>query len=80
MARSTYSFLLEKDRGMLFPPGMMGTIFPSALWPTNESRGIIWKTQSGRRQDGRGGGGGSGGAGPCPTSWKVSSVMPLSSM
>ena len=41
MARSTYSFLLEKVSGMLFPPGMMGTIFPSALCPTNESRGII---------------------------------------
>ncbi|TNN36171.1 hypothetical protein EYF80_053658 [Liparis tanakae] len=30
MARSTYSFLLEKDSGMLFPPGMMGTIFPTS--------------------------------------------------
>lgn len=46
MARSTYSFLLEKVSGMLFPPGMMGTIFPSALCPTNESRGIICRTNT----------------------------------
>lgn len=44
IARSTYSFLLENVSGMLFPPGMMGTILPSALCPTKESRGIIWKT------------------------------------
>lgn len=46
MALSTYSFLLEKVSGMLFPPGMMGTILPSALCPTKESRGIICKTQT----------------------------------
>ncbi len=46
IALSTYSFLLEKVRGMLFPPGMMGTIFPSALCPTKESRGIIWRTNT----------------------------------
>ncbi|KAG7283742.1 hypothetical protein CRUP_034366 [Coryphaenoides rupestris] len=30
MARSTYSFRLEKVSGMLLPPGMMGTILPSS--------------------------------------------------
>lgn len=41
IALSTYSFLFEKVSGMLFPPGIMGTILPSALWPTKESKGII---------------------------------------
>lgn len=80
MARSTYSFLLEKERGMLFPPGMMGTIFPSALCPTKESRGIIWKEESRPTL-----GGLKRGLPPWAelaflTSWKFSSVMPLSSM
>ena len=43
MALSTYSFLLENVSGILFPPGIIGTILPSALWPTKESRGIIWE-------------------------------------
>lgn len=41
IALSTYSFLFEKVSGILFPPGIMGTILPSALWPTKESKGII---------------------------------------
>jgi len=43
MALSTYSFLLENVSGILFPPGIIGTILPSALWPTKESRGIIYE-------------------------------------
>lgn len=41
IALSTYSFLFEKVSGILFPPGIIGTILPSALWPTKESKGII---------------------------------------
>jgi hypothetical protein len=37
---------LENVSGILFPPGMMGTILPSALWPTKESRGIIYEQKS----------------------------------
>ena len=41
-ALSTYSFLLLNVSGILQPPGTMGTKRPSALWPSNLSRGITY--------------------------------------
>ena len=56
-ALSTYSVLLEKVKEMCWPPGTTGTSVPSALWATNESRGIIcrcvWRKER-ERQRGHG--------------------------